>query len=111
MANPNPKTEQLTLGRGKRPVLNNETVAMRMSATTRQALEEIAYSYDCLYGGKPWIAGLLEKIGNGELMVVPSPPPIVPVPEPGFNSKQAMRDHLAKKYQPASSTPSPASTP
>lgn len=106
MANSNPKTEQLALGRGKRPTLNNETVAMRMSPSTRQMLEEIAYSYDCTYGGKPWIAGLLEKIGNGELVVVPAPPARVAVPEPAFNAKQAMRDHLVQKYQP-SSQPAP----
>lgn len=99
MANPNPKTEQLALGRGKRPVLNNETVSMRMSASTRQALEEIAHSYDCIYGGKPWIAGLLEKIGTGELMVVPTPPTKAMVVHHAFNGKQAMQDHLTHKYQ------------
>jgi hypothetical protein len=102
VANPNPKTDQLALGRGKRPVLNNETVSMRMSPETRQVLEEIAYSYDCIYGGKPWIAGLLDKIGTGELTVVPSPPPKLSVPQQPFNGRQAMREHLAKKYQPAS---------
>ncbi len=74
MANPNPKTEQLALGRGKRKKLDNTTVAMRMSEGTRESLEEIALQYDCLYGGKPWIAGLLAKIGEGKLIVVPAPP-------------------------------------
>jgi hypothetical protein len=41
---------------------------------TRERLEEIAEQYDCLYGGKPWIAGLFAKIGNGELIIVPAPP-------------------------------------
>jgi hypothetical protein len=45
-----------------------------MSEGTRESLEEIAQQYDCLYGGKPWIAGLLAKIGEGELIVVPAPP-------------------------------------
>lgn len=99
MANPNPKTEQLVLGRGKRPVLNNETVSMRMSPSTRQMLEEIAYSYNCLYGGKPWIAGLLEKIGTGELVVVPAPPPRTPVSDQTFDGRQAVKEHLVKKYQ------------
>jgi len=45
-----------------------------MSQETREKLEQIAESYDCFYGGKPWIAGLLEKIGTGQLEVVPSPP-------------------------------------
>ena len=99
MANPNPKTEQLVRGRGKRPVLNNETVSMRMSSETRQTLEEIAYSYDCMYGGKPWIAGLLEKIGTGELTVVPTPPARTSIPEQAFDGRQAMKEHLAQKYQ------------
>ncbi len=74
MANPNPKTEYLKLGRGKRPKLNNLTVAMRMSPSTKQSLEVIASQYGCFHGGKPWLAGLLAKIGEGELMVVPAPP-------------------------------------
>jgi hypothetical protein len=74
MANPNPKTEQLALGRGKREKLDNPTVAMRMSEQTRERLEEIAAQYGCFYGGKPWIAGLLAKIGDGELIIVPAPP-------------------------------------
>lgn len=74
MPNPNPKTEQLALGRGKRPKLDNPTVAMRMSEETRATLEEIAFQYGCIYGDKPWIAGLLAKIGSGELLVVPAPP-------------------------------------
>ena len=74
MSNPNPPLENQELGRGKRPKLGNETVCMRMSQATREQLEQIAESYGCLYGGKPWIAGLLEKIGSGQLEVVPSPP-------------------------------------
>lgn len=74
MPNPHPKTEQLALGRGKRPKLDNPTVAMRMSESTRATLEEIALQYGCKYGGKPWIAGLLAKIAEGELLIVPVPP-------------------------------------
>lgn len=74
MTNSQVKLDPLSLGRGKRPRLNNQTIGMRMSATTRQNLEKIAQSYDCLYGGKPWIAGLLEKIAAGQLIVVPAPP-------------------------------------
>ncbi|MBD2123952.1 hypothetical protein [Trichocoleus sp. FACHB-262] len=70
----NPKLKNLELGRGKRPKLDNPTVAMRMSEDTRNALEAIAEQYGCMYGGKPWIAGLLTKIGIGELIVVPAPP-------------------------------------
>ena len=47
------------------------TVAMRMSEETREQLEAIALQYGCTYGGKPWIAGLLARIGSGELMIVP----------------------------------------
>lgn len=74
MPNPTPQFEQLMLKRGKRPKLGNTTVSMRMSEATKQALEEIADSYDCRFGNKPWIAGLLEKVGRGELMIVPTPP-------------------------------------
>jgi hypothetical protein len=73
MPNPNPKTEQLALGHGKRPKLNHGTISMRMGQATRDSLEQIAESYNCIYGGQPWIAGLLEKIGSGELVVVPRP--------------------------------------
>lgn len=92
MANPNPKTEQLALGRGKRTKLNHETVSMRMSAETREALEAIASSYDCFYGGKPWIAGLLEKIGNGELLIVPAPPT-----QDKLNARQVIKQKFAKR--------------
>ncbi len=74
MPNPHPKTEQLALGRGKRPKLNNHTVAMRMSDETQATLEKIALQYGCKYGDKPWIAGLLAKIAEGELLIVPAPP-------------------------------------
>jgi predicted DNA-binding protein len=73
VANSNPKVENLKLGRGKRPKLNNMTVGMRMSPETKERLEEIAEHFDCTYGGKPWIAGLLEKIGSSELIVSEAP--------------------------------------
>lgn len=53
---------------------------MRMSEETKERLEAIAAQYGCTYGKdengnpKPWIAGLLAKIGDGELIVVPAPP-------------------------------------
>lgn len=96
MTNPNPKTEQLIRGRGKRPVLNNETVSMRMSPATRQMLEEIASSYHCVYGGKPWIAGLLEKIGTGELIVVPAPPSRISPAEQTLEDRQALEQRLSQ---------------
>jgi hypothetical protein len=73
VANPNPQIKNLELGRGKRPKLNNVTVGMRMSPETKARLEEIAEDYGCFYGGKPWIAGLLEKIGSNELIVSKAP--------------------------------------
>ncbi len=78
MANPNPKTEQLALGRGKRPKLDHKVISMRVSEQTIQKLEEWAESYDCYYAEKPWIAGLLSKIGNEELIIVP--------PYPGYKT-------------------------
>ena len=76
MSNPNPKTEHLQTTRKPRARLDNPTVAMRMSGKTKSALERLALSYGYRHGGKPWIAGLLAKIAEGELMVVPSPPPV-----------------------------------
>ena len=45
MANHNPNLEGLNEGRGKRPRLNNDTVAMRMSSETKEILTRIAVSY------------------------------------------------------------------
>ncbi|MEO0533651.1 MAG: hypothetical protein AAF215_07260 [Cyanobacteria bacterium P01_A01_bin.123] len=104
------KLDPLTLGRGKRPRLNNQTIGMRMSAKTRQNLEKIAQSYDCLYGGKPWIAGLLEKIAAGQLIVVPAPPLLsddlnaeavnskTPQSLNRINPKQGMKNRLKNKH-------------
>lgn len=94
MANPNPKTAQLTLGRGKRRKLNNQTVGMRMSKATRQRLEQIAQSYDCLYGGKPQIAGLLEKIASGALWIVPAPPSLPKLISPN----EMLKEHFEEKH-------------
>lgn len=46
---PNPKVEQLALGRGKRSKLDHNTVSMRMSLSAQEALEVIANRYYCLY--------------------------------------------------------------
>ncbi len=74
MANPNPNTENLKQGWGKRPKLGHKTVGMRMSDETKQTLEQLAAQYGCRHGGEPWIAGLLKRIADGELMIVPAPP-------------------------------------
>ena len=76
MANPNPKIENLKLGWGKKPRLNNVSVTMRISPNTKESLNVIASQYGCFHGGKPKIAGLLTKIASGELIVVPAPPQI-----------------------------------
>lgn len=94
MPNYNPKTEQLALGRGKRQKLDNETLSMRVSPASRLILEEIAGNYNCLYGGKPQISGLLERIANGELLVVPAPPPKIVVPT---NSDQTLKESTKKR--------------
>lgn len=89
MANLHPNQEGLELGRGKRPKLDNETVCMRLSPETKKALEETAEKYGCIYGGKPWIAGLLNMIGTGELMIVETPPT--------FDMKEIIRKRIKKK--------------
>ncbi|MEM6520503.1 MAG: hypothetical protein AAF892_05785 [Cyanobacteria bacterium P01_D01_bin.71] len=73
MAKSKSSIDNLKLGRGKRPKLNNITVGMRMSPETKARLEEIAAHYECTYAGKPWIAGLLEKIGSDELVISRTP--------------------------------------
>lgn len=94
MSNPNPNTEGLKQGRGKRRRENNESISMRLPTETRLALEDIAETYDAIYADKPWIAGLLRKIGSGELIVVPAPPT---AQSSTNNRKQKIRDHILKK--------------
>lgn len=74
MSNPNPPTDHLHKVRGKRPQLNHERYSFRMSPQTRHNLSKIAESFDILRGQEPWVGGLLQKIGDGELMVVHTPP-------------------------------------
>jgi hypothetical protein len=73
-----PKKERnitgLALGRGKRPKLDNPLVGIRMSASTKEALEKIAEAYGIRYGGQPHLGGLLAQIAEGKLLVVPAPP-------------------------------------
>lgn len=94
MPNPNPNTEGLKQGRGKRPKENNESISMRLPTATRLALEEIAETYGAIYADKPWIAGLLRKIGSGELIVVPAPPT---VQNSTNDRKQKIKTHILKK--------------
>lgn len=55
----------------RRNKLNHITVSMRMSPNTKKELEKLAKSYGCLYGDEAWIAGLLRRIADKELLVVP----------------------------------------
>ena len=79
----------LEKGRGKRPKENNESVSMRLPSRTCLALEDIAKDYGIMYGDKPWISGLLRKIGDGELMVVPATP----------GTKQRIQERLENRLQ------------
>jgi hypothetical protein len=83
MANSKPNTEGLRKGGGRRPLEDKAMLHIRTTGTAINTLEAIAQSYGCVYGGKPWIAGLLGKIGTGELTIVPSPPRFLKVsPDP-----------------------------
>jgi hypothetical protein len=79
MANPKPNTEGLRKGGGRRPLKDKAMLHIRTTGSAIDTLEAIAQSYGCVYGGKPWIAGLLGKIGTGELTIVPSPPRLLNV--------------------------------
>jgi hypothetical protein len=102
--------KNLELGRGRKPKLNNQTVSMRMSPSTKAVLEDIAASYGCVYGGAAWIAGLLEKIGREELIVVPAPPPLrkLPALSADFDPKKAVKNRARTRYcEPLSENPNP----
>ncbi len=79
MANPKPNTEGLRKGGGRRLLKDKAMLHIRTTGSAIDTLEAIAQSYGCVYGGKPWIAGLLGKIGTGELTIVPSPPRLLDV--------------------------------
>lgn len=96
MANHNPNLKGLNEGRGKRPRLNNDTVAMRMSSETKEILTRIAVSYVCLYAGKGHIPTLLDKIARKELIVVLAPPPL-PTDEEMKARHDAYLQNKAKK--------------
>ena len=98
MANPNPKTDQLAKGRGKRKKVERNVVSMRLDPEVRMALEAEAIRYDCFYGGEPWIAGLLSKIGKQELLIVPTPPNMQEG-ESFQSSRQRLRDRATSRYK------------
>ena len=74
MANPNPNLENLAKGRGKKPKLGHKAFSVKLAPNEKEVLEEIAKSYHCTYARKGSISGLLSKIAQQELMVVPAPP-------------------------------------
>ncbi|UFP97286.1 hypothetical protein [Gloeobacter morelensis] len=69
-------TTGLALGRGKRPKLGHKRLTVSLSPQQIARLESLAAAYGCEYVGKPWVAGLLQKIGDNELLVVPAPPAV-----------------------------------
>ncbi|CCQ52237.1 hypothetical protein WH8501_05620 [Crocosphaera watsonii WH 8501] len=73
MANPNPNLKNLEKGRGKKPKLGHKAFSVKLDPNEKEILEEIAKSYNCTYAGKGSISGLLSKIAQQNLMVVPAP--------------------------------------
>lgn len=67
-------TEGLALGRGKRPKLGHKRLTVSLSPEQLAVLEALASAYGCEYAGKPWVAGLLQRVGDRQLLVVPAPP-------------------------------------
>jgi hypothetical protein len=103
MGQTNASSQNLELGRGRKPKLNNQTVSMRMSPSTKAFLEDLAVSYGCLYGGSAWIAGLLEKIGRQELIVVPAPP-VIPESSPQLSDldpREAVKAKIRDRHCPS----------
>jgi len=74
MSNPNPCTENLALGRGKKPKLAHQSYKINLSAKDKDILEVIAEAYECIYGGKGSISALLTKIARQELLITPQIP-------------------------------------
>ena len=73
--NPKPKIANLTnMGKGRTPIPDRVTFQISSTAPKRKKLEALALSYNCTWNGEPWISGLLDKIAEGQLLVVPSPP-------------------------------------
>jgi hypothetical protein len=62
----------LEQGRGRRPKEERDHVGMRLDPKVRRAIESLAERHGCLYGGKPQISKLLERIADGELLLVPA---------------------------------------
>jgi hypothetical protein len=72
MSNPNPRIENLVLGRGQKPKLGHQSYKFNISPEDKDRLENIAEAYNCIYAGKGSISALLAKIAGGELIIAPS---------------------------------------
>lgn len=72
MANPNPRIENLALGRGQKPKLGHQSYKFNISPEDKDRLETIAEAYGCVYAGKGSISALLAKIARDELIIAPS---------------------------------------
>ncbi|MFN9174338.1 MAG: hypothetical protein ACK58N_07450 [Synechocystis sp.] len=73
MSNPNPRIENLALGRGQKPKLGHQSYKFNISPEDKDRLEMIAEAYGCTYAGKGSISALLTKIARDELIIAPSP--------------------------------------
>ncbi len=72
MSNPNPRIENLELGRGQKPKLGHQSYKFNISPEDKDRLEMIAEAYGCTYAGKGSISALLTKIARDELIIAPS---------------------------------------
>jgi hypothetical protein len=72
MANPNPRTDNLELGRGKKPQLGHKAYKLNLAPAVRRRLDKIAEAYDCTYAGKGSLSILLTKIADNRLMISPT---------------------------------------
>lgn len=76
MVNYNPKTEHLKHSQRGRKSKASKSVSfnLKVDELLVPVLEQIAVDYDCIWGGKPWLGGLINKIARAELLVIPAPP-------------------------------------
>ncbi len=72
MSNPNPRIENLALGRGQKPKLGHQSYKFNITPEDKDRLEMIAEAYGCIYAGKGSISALLAKIARDELIIAPS---------------------------------------
>jgi hypothetical protein len=95
MSNPNPRIENLELGRGQKPKLGHQSYKFNISPEDKDRLEMIAEAYGCNYAGKGSISALLAKIAKDELIIAPSTP-YVPIQNnaTGHHEREKKRKRL-----------------